>query len=280
MIVDDLEPQPHGALPVDLPEIHAAAPQQPQAPEPHQTQTIDPHASIDAILAILQTTQQHHAAAGGGATGMGAVRGGIVTPTLIAVDDGGGGYYDDYSSDYGWWDSGGGIDWGGSNADFDGPAPSSTDAPVDVHLDQSFGKTDGSNGTVNVYFGGTTSDGKDGDQTVTQKLNDTTHDILAATPGLDFVNVSATTNGVHDTHSDHYTGNAVDINQVNGMRVDSTAGNQLALQLEAQALADPNTRYVEGPGGDWARSTAGGQWQQSRDLPTMNNHIHWSTFRH
>jgi len=254
------EPSPHAVLPVDA----------------HQPQTIDPHASIDAIVAILKITQQGHGAAGPSMNGQGGT---TVTPTLINVGGGGGGYYTDYSSDYGWWDSDGGIDWGGSNADMDGPSPSSTDAPAALHLDQSISKTDGSGSYVNVYFAGTTSDGKNGDQVVTSNLNNTTHNILAATPGLGFVNVSATTNGVHDTHSDHYSGNAVDINQVNGMRVDAAGANQLALQLEAQALADPNTRYVEGPGGNWARSTPGGQWVRSADLPTMNNHIHWSTFR-
>lgn len=48
---------------------------------------------------------------------------------------------------------------------------------------------------------------------------------------------------------------------------------------DAVALADPNTRYVEGPGGNWARSMPGGSWSKSTDLPNMDNHVHISTFR-
>lgn len=267
----------NGVLPVEV--------QHTETIDPHlrvqHSETIDAHASVEAILAILKATQQGHGSTGVSGSPGGSTSGSTtVTPSLVNVDGSSGGYYDEYSSDYGWWDSGGGIDWGGSNSWSDGPEPSSYDSPTSVHLDQSISKSDGSSGYVNVYFAGVTSDGRHGDQLVTQNLNNVTHEILAATPGLNYVNVSATTNGVHDTHSDHYSGNAVDINQVNGVRVDSAEGRDLALQLEAQALADPNTRYVEGPGGNWARTAPGGQWVKTADLPTMNNHIHWSTFRH
>lgn len=98
--------------------------------------------------------------------------------------------------------------------------------------------------------------------------------ILGNTPGLNFVNVFATTNGVHDTHSDHYSGNAIDINAINGIRVAEDPTKAAALQLEAQALADPNTRYVEGAGGNGVRDSPGGQWRESRPLPGMDNHVH------
>lgn len=248
---------------------------------PVKPHTIDGNASVSSILQILQANVGHTYTATQPASGSVVSHSyGTVSPSFMMVDEGGGGYYDDYSSGYGWWDSGGGIDYGGSNTFSDGPAVSSTDAPRVEHLDGSISKTDGSNGVVNVYFGGTTSDGKSGDQLVTDKLSTTTSNILAATPDVNFVNVSATANGVHDTHSDHYSGNAVDINQINGNSVSSQDGTTLALQLEAQALADPHTRYVEGPGGNWVRSSEGGQWQRSANLPTMNNHVHWSTFRH
>ena len=244
----------------------------------HVPNTIDPNATVAAILDMLQTVQSTHlqshslVAVHNDKLGFGP------SPTLIDVGSGGSGYYDDYSGDYGWWDAGGGIDFGGSNADSDGPSRSS-DAPAMVHLTPSVGKTDGTDGYVNVYFSGVTSDHKNGDQAVTQNLSTVTTEILAATPGVNFVNVSATTNGVHDTHSDHASGNAVDINKIDGIAIITSQGTALALQLEAQALADTSTRYVEGPGGNWVRTTEGGQWQHSKDLPTMWDHVHWSTFR-
>jgi hypothetical protein len=116
-----------------------------------------------------------------------------------------------------------------------------------IHLTGANEREDGS--YANVYFAGTTSDGKNGDNNVTYGLAQVTHDILTATPNeINYVNVYATTNGVHTTDSDHAVGDAVDINQVNGESI-SGAGKSLGLALEAQALADPNTRYVEGPGG-------------------------------
>lgn len=258
--------QLHGVLPVET----ASPVHHPDVPAPNVT--IAPDASVDTILQIISHHQPTHVAPlkpGGG----------MVKPALQEVFDNGGDY-GDYSPEYGYWDSDGGIDWGGSNANSDGPAPAANDAPQSTLLYTSIAKSDGSGQTVSVDFNGTTSDGKNGDQPVTQRLNNVTHDILAAAPGIESVNVSATTNGVHDTHSDHYSGNAIDINRINDVAVSSAAGRNLALQLEAQALADPNTRYVEGPGGNWVRTSAGGQWMQSADLPTMNNHVHWSTFRH
>ena len=245
-------------------------------------QTIDAHASINNILATLNATQfaHGHLHLSGQAAAPKSNEHGQIGSLIAVPGGGGGGEYGDFDSDFGWWDSGGGVDYGGSNQDSDGPAPSSSDAHENSHLTPSVSKTDGSNGIVNVYYAGKTSDNKNGDQAVTQNLKNVTNEILAATPGVNFVNVSATTNGVHDTTSDHYSGNAIDINQINGVAISSSQGLASALQLEAQALADVNTRYVEGPGGDWARSEAGGQWHKSADLPTMNNHVHWSTFRH
>ena len=245
-------------------------------------QTIDVHASINSILGALHATQlaHEHLHSSGHVVALKYNNPQIETPSHIMIPGhGGDGGYSDYSSDFGWWDSGGGVDFGGSNSSSDGPEPSASDAPEQVHLTPSASKTDGSNGTVNVYYAGNTSDNKNGDQLVTQNLKNVTNEILTATPGVNFVNVSATTNGVHDTISDHYSGNAVDINQINGVAIRLPEGKTAALQLEAQALADVNTRYVEGPGGNWARSGEGGQWHRSGDLPHMDNHVHWSTFR-
>lgn len=64
------------------------------------------------------------------------------------------------------------------------------------------------------------------------------------------INTNATTNGVHTVNSDHYSGNAVDINRINNhTRRGDSYGTTLTLGLQARALADPTARYVEGPGG-------------------------------
>lgn len=244
-------------------------------------QNIDAHASVPEIIQVLQAHLAQQQTGSATYASVAKVKDGGNSTNLIIGPGGGGGddYYDDYSSDWGWWDAGGGIDYAGSNLWSDGPVNSASLAPVSTHVDGSISKTDGSNGVVNVYFAGNTLDGKNGDQLVTENLNDRSSEILAATPGVTFVNVTATTNGAHDTRSDHYSGNAIDINQINGLPVSSAQGTTLALQLEAQALADPLIRYVEGPGGNWVRTEAGGQWIRSANLPTMNNHVHWSVFK-
>lgn len=208
-----------------------------------------------------------------------AVRDAVVTPTLINAGGGGtGSSYDEWDNDYGWWDSGGGIDYSGSNFESDGPAPSVSDVAPSPHLPSSVPKGEG--GQVAVNFVSTTADGKPSDVAVTPQLAQVTGAVLSQTPGVTSVNINATTNGVHETKSDHYTGNAVDINKINDLPIKgNTTGTNLALALEAQALADPNTRYVEGPGGNWARSMPGGSWSKSTDLPNMDNHVHISTFR-
>lgn len=261
----------HGAvLPVDAALVAPVTPSHLQ-----ETLTVDANSSIAQIMQILQNVHALGIGTQFDANGTVIGLGGASANKTVPPEPG---YYDDYSTLYGYWDSLGGIDWGGSNANSDG-ALGGASGPDTSHLDTSVSKTDGSNANTTVTFNGKTTDGLTGNQAVTQNLKTVTNEIIAATPGLTSANVSATTNGVHDVISDHYSGNAVDINNVNGQAI-SGAGKTLALQLEAQALADPNTRYVEGPGGNWARSSAGGTWARSADLPTMNNHVHWSTFRH
>lgn len=265
MIFDDTLAVPHPAvLPVEpLANV-----------EPATTMRIGHSADVHEILNIISNVSANHIS-----YSRAIKASGIVQTNLFDDNNGGdyGGSYDSYSSDYGWWNPDGGIDWAGSNAVSDGVNAGNETSFAQVHLTGSNERDDGS--YVNVYFAGTTSDGKNGDQAVTANLAQVTADILAATPEkIQFVNVLATTNGVHTPNSDHYFGDAVDINQVNGQAI-KDVGRELGLQLEAQALANGNLRYVEGPGGCWARNEPGESWMRSRDLPTMGTHVHWSTFR-
>lgn len=265
MIFDDNLAVPHPAvLPIE-PVVDV---------EPTTLMTIGHSADVHELLNIISRVSENHISYSK------AIKASGIGQTNLFEDNNGGDYggcYDSYSSDYGYWNPDGGIDWAGSNAISDGANAGNETSIAQVHLAGSNERDSGS--FVNVYFAGTTSDGKNGDQAVTHNLAEITADILTATPeAIQFVNVTSTTNGVHTTNSDHYVGDAVDINQVNGQSI-SGAGRELGLQLEAQALANPNIRYVEGPGGNWARSEAGAAWHRSADLPTMNNHVHWSTFR-
>jgi hypothetical protein len=264
MIFDDNVALPHPAvLPVE-PILNV---------EPATPMTIAHSADVQDIFNIISNVSANHISYSQ------AIKASGIVQTNLWEDNNGGdsGGYDSYSSDYGYWNPDGGIDWAGSNAVSDGAYAGTENSIAQIHLAGSNERESGS--FVNVYFAGTTSDGKNGDQAVTYNLAQVTADILTATPeNIQFVNVTATTNGVHSANSDHYVGDAVDINQVNGQSI-SGSGRDLGLQLEAQALANPNLRYVEGPGGNWARSESGAAWQRSADLPTMNNHVHWSTFR-
>ncbi|SEN09737.1 hypothetical protein SAMN05428959_101177 [Duganella sp. CF517] len=188
--------------------------------------TIGHTADVQDILNIISNVSTNHI------TYSQAMKSsGIVQTNLWEDNNGGdcGGGYDSYSSDYGYWNPDGGIDWAGSNAVSDGFNAGVETSLAQVHLAGSNERDSGS--FVNVYFGGTTSDGKNGDQAVTSNLAQVTADILTATPeNIQFVNVTSTTNGVHTTNSDHYVGNAVDIYQVNGQSI-SGAGRDLGLQL-------------------------------------------------
>lgn len=260
----NIEPQSLGVLPVHISEWQ------------HQTHpiqyTMDGNASVESILQnLIAYTASHTNHSHSPKTVSTPI------PTLVYTG-GGGGSYDDYDAEYGWYDTDGGIDYSGSNENSDGPLPTSADTPKSPHISSSVPKGEG--GNVIVNFVSTTKDGKPSDVAVTPQLAQVTGAVLSQTPGVTSVNINATTNGTHEVKSDHYTGNAVDINRINGLRIEGNAtGTDLALQLEAQALANPNTRYVEGPGGNWVRDNPGDQWRVSKDLPGMDNHVHFSTFK-
>jgi hypothetical protein len=91
--------------------------------------------------------------------------------------------------------------------------------------------------------------------------------------------VSATTNGHPGEVGDHTCGDAVDVNWIDGVHVSASGqGYDNAVQLEEAAMTTGNVRYVEGPMGDFARSSPNGTWSQTANLPGMDNHVHISIF--
>lgn len=114
---------------------------------------------------------------------------------------------------------------------------------------------------------------------MTWRLADTTNAILSEDADIHSVNISATTNGHVGEPGDHQSGDAVDVSYVNGVRIGDTGeGYEYAKELKDDAMNDPNVRYVEGPGGNFARATPDSPWVRSQKLRTMNNHVHWSVF--
>ena len=197
----------------------------------------------------------------------------------------GGGYYSDSGNDdpagygtYTGYASPDDPDGTTSSYDVGGPkGAGATTQPADTSLSRTVTHADGS--TTSVTFDGHTQDGLTGDQPVTARMAGTLNDILASDDGTDSVNVSATTNGQHVAGSDHYVGDAVDINYINGVHVGTSGdGLQNATDLENAAMDNPLVRYVEGPEGDFARSTPGGAFSPAPAISGMNSHVHISVF--
>ena len=209
----------------------------------------------------------------------------VPSPNLISYDgyyyEGWGGVgtgYSSYNGTYGgWWDDDGGFDFSGSNAIKDGPSdPSEVNHPIQSFVERS------DNTYAWVTFNQRTSDGLNANQLVTASLSYELTEIIKADTAIFRVDVSATTNGHANevAPKDHENGRAVDIVSINNIHVSNSGeGLTLALNLKSQALADVNVRYVEGPGGNWARSSPGGQWQPSAPLPNSNTHVHIAVFK-
>ncbi|MYM84981.1 hypothetical protein GTP44_23920 [Duganella sp. FT50W] len=117
------------------------------------------------------------------------------------------------------------------------------------------------------------------DRLVTQSLLTGFNSIIDSVNNITSINISATTNG-HDAKSNHGVGNAVDINYANGVHIGTTGeGLALATVLENAAKANDNIRFVEGPMGNFVRTTPGGEWRPSGDLgPSQNTHVHFEVF--
>ena len=240
----------------------------PVDPHLYAAQTISAKASLSSIHAMIDHIAPTHYQK--------QVRG--VRPSLTMVDG-----YSDWSSDYGWYNDDS-YEGCSSDAASDGK-PDSTLQPETSTIGSKISGVDsaGVSHDIKVTYNYVATDGKTGDQPITHALAVDVTKIVGAARGVTSVDVSCTTNGhaFEGNPYDHLQGRAVDIDFINGMRVSNIGANTtLSLTLEAQALADPNIRYVEGPGRDWARSTPGGQRSRAPDLPTMNNHVHFATFNH
>ncbi|WP_431049200.1 hypothetical protein [Roseateles sp. L2-2] len=116
---------------------------------------------------------------------------------------------------------------------------------------------------------------------VTPTMEAAFNEVMSTADGIYSVNISSLSEITpsHSVGTNHQVGDAVDINFINGIHVDTAGeGFLLAQNIKLAAMNDPNVRYVEGPGGNFARSTPGGQWQKSADLSTMNSHVHFDVF--
>jgi hypothetical protein len=148
---------------------------------------------------------------------------------------------------------------------------------LDQHLPSHVQRSDDTG--VDLTFGDT-DDRVNSDQLVTQKLESTFSDILKDDSKISSVTVSATTNGHGKKPSDHVNGDAVDINVINGVHVAASGqGFKNAEDLENAAKKDDNVRYVEGPAGNFVRSTGSQNFTPSRGgLPGNDIHVHISVF--
>lgn len=76
--------------------------------------------------------------------------------------------------------------------------------------------------------------------------------------GVSSVNVNSTTGGTHGPNSRHGSGRGVDINRVDGQRVDNPAAAGGVAAVQQAARADPNIRENFGPSALEKTGTPGG----------------------
>ncbi len=104
--------------------------------------------------------------------------------------------------------------------------------------------------------------------------------VLDNDDGVNSIDISATTNGSHNPNSAHYTGNAVDINIINDVHVGTSGtGFDNAQALENAAMSDPNVSYVEGPAGNFIRSSPTADWTAASRESGDTTHVHISVFK-
>lgn len=116
---------------------------------------------------------------------------------------------------------------------------------------------------------------------VTPTMEAAFNNVMSTADGISSVNLSSVseTTKSHTVGTNHQVGDAVDINWINGVHVGTSGdGFLLAQKIKLAAMNDPNVRYVEGPGGNFSRQVAGGEWSRSADIDTMNSHVHFDVF--
>ncbi|MEW9625818.1 RHS repeat-associated core domain-containing protein [Rhodanobacter geophilus] len=95
--------------------------------------------------------------------------------------------------------------------------------------------------------------------------------------GVQSVNINSTTGGQHAATSNHYRGKAVDINRVNGQRVDSPANRSAVAAVQNAFRGESNIRENFGPVFQEKTLTSGAApvpWTQVGE--DHQNHIHES----
>lgn len=108
-----------------------------------------------------------------------------------------------------------------------------------------------SNGDViNIYFGTSQSDNKNAYQLVSTRLIKAVLDaleLLNQSYRITSINISCTTNGDHDSSSNHYKGLAVDISRINGIPVVSMGNSSLISTFQSIYENIPYRRENFGP---------------------------------
>ncbi len=102
---------------------------------------------------------------------------------------------------------------------------------------------------------------------------------IVVSSGVASVNINSTTGGNHSPTSRHASGRAVDINRVNGDRVDSPSAAPGVAAIQRAARANPNTRENYGPS-TLEKTTSPGGAPNTIVNPALQrqhrNHIHLS----
>jgi RHS repeat-associated protein len=156
-----------------------------------------------------------------------------------------------------------------------GVAPVKAEPLASEHIPSTINRPDGSSATIT--FNNDNPHGASPNQLVTPLMSAVTQQIVQSDAGLSSMNINSTTGGKHWPGSDHPFGNAIDIDQINGVSVRTNVAD--AKQLESSARANPFTRFVCGPGGGCVvRVTPLGQFQGASGGEDHENHVHIGVF--
>lgn len=111
-----------------------------------------------------------------------------------------------------------------------------------------------SGGEVDITFGTTQSDQVNANQPIhplmleglTSILEETNkHLVLMGSPPITSIHLSATTNGKHSANSNHYTGLAVDISRINGVKMIRHNYSLILYMTEMQRLNFPDPQIMK-----------------------------------
>jgi hypothetical protein len=117
----------------------------------------------------------------------------------------------------------------------------------DGYIPHSIGLDDGS--SVRVTFSNT-RDGSSSDNPINQNAVNALSralNIANNTARINSINISATTNGTHAANSLHYSGQAIDINQVNGVRLAIQGASPSVIAIQNALSTDKTVIENKGP---------------------------------